>query len=104
MRGLRTEAAVFTHTRRGLLRRNLEDDLVEFEAEVLNGLVDVIAVAIADVLEGGGGNAHMQRATVDVREARGLQPGLKALTIDLLFQRAEDPNPLVQDGCRDRLK
>src|SRR5215469_6934910 len=104
MRRLRTEAAILAHTRRDLLRRNLEDNFVELEAKGFNGLVDVIAVAIADVLEGGRGNAHVQRTTVDVREARGLQPGLKALTVDLLFQRSEDPNPLVQDGCWDRLK
>ena len=104
MRGLRSKAAVFAHARRGLLRGNFEDNVVEFEAKGLDGLIDVIAVAIADVLEGGGGDAHMQRTTVDVREARWLQPGLKALTIDLLFQRTEDSHPLVQYGGWDRLK
>ena len=37
---------------RGFLRRDLEDDVIELEAEGLNRFVDVITVTIANVLEG----------------------------------------------------
>jgi hypothetical protein len=34
-------------------------------------------------------------------ETRRFQPSLKALAVDFFFERAQDPNPLVQNGCRD---
>jgi hypothetical protein len=98
---LGSEAAVLADADWSFLRGHLEDDLIDFEAEVIDGLADEVAVAVADVLELFGGNSYVQGATTDVGKARRFQPGLKALAVDFFLERTQDPNPLVQNGCRD---
>ncbi len=101
MAGLRRKAAILTHPHRSFLRRHLEHHLVDLQAQVIDSLADQIAVSVADMLELFGGNSYMQCASADVGESRRLQPCLKALAVDLFFERTQNPNPLVQNGCRD---
>jgi hypothetical protein len=82
----------------GILGGGLEDDVLDLEAEVLDGLLDEVGVAVADVLELCRGDAHKERVAGDMREARGLEPRVVGLAIDLLFERRQDANPIIQYG------
>jgi hypothetical protein len=101
MAGLGSEAAVLADADRSFLGWHLEDDLIDLEAEVIDGLTDEIAVAIAYVLELFRRDSYVEGTSADVREACWLQPGFKALAVDLFLERTQNPNPLVQYGCRD---
>jgi hypothetical protein len=96
--GLGRKATVLADADDGLLRGHGEDDLVELEAEVVDGFADEVAIAVADVLELLGRDADVQGSSADVGEAGRLQPRLIALTVDLFFERAQNANPLVQHG------
>ena len=103
--GKRGEAAVLAHTGRSrILCRCLEGDRVEFEAETLDRLVDQVAVAVADMREVFGRDAHEECAVDHAREPHGLKPCLERLPVDLLFERAEDAGPLVRLNKRRRNK
>ena len=65
-------------------------DLVHLELLRLNRFVDQVGVAIANVLKLLRWDTNKARAAVLVRKARGLQPGMERLTVDLHFQRAQD--------------
>ena len=82
----------------GVGRRNLEDDVVNFEAVVVDGFRVEIGIAVADMLELGGRDAYVEGAFGDVRVSGGLEPGFKALPVDLLLERAKNANPLVQNS------
>ncbi len=84
---LRSKAAVLADTYGSLLRRHLEDNLVDLETEVVNGFADQIAVSVADMLELFGGNSYVEGTSADVGEARRFQPRLKALAVDFFLER-----------------
>ena len=93
-----------TRARRDPAAGWLKDDVVELEAEIVDGFLDEVAVAIADVLELRRGDAHEEVFASDVGEARGFEPGLERLPVDLFFERAEDAYPVIQHGGRCRNK
>src|ERR1700740_542907 len=106
MRGNGGESAVFANAREGgIFFRRDEGHVIELELEVVDGFLDKIGVALANMLELRRGNAHEEHALLDVAEAGGLEPGVERLTIDFLFQCAEDAHPRVEHssgGCDKR--
>ena len=68
--------------------------------EVFDGLLDEVAVAIANMAELGRGNAHEQHAFADIAVACGLKPGVEGLAIDLFFERGEDLYPRIESDRR----
>src|ERR1700742_5206032 len=91
------ESAVFAHLRgAGILFGSGEGHRLDVEAEVVDGFLDEVGVAIADVLKVGGGNAHKKFLAFEVREPRWLEPGLVGLAIDLLLERSENADPIIQ--------
>ena len=96
---LRAEAAIFAEASGvGIGRGDLEDDVVELKAEVVDGFGDEVGVAIAYVLELSRRDAYVEGAFGDVGVSGGFQPGFKALAIDLFLERAKYANPLVQNS------
>ena len=85
-------------------RRNGEDHRVQLQPQHIDGFADEVRVAIRYVLKLCRWNPYMQDAVGDVRKARGLEPRLKALPVNLFLERAQNANPLVQHGCRNRNK
>ena len=94
------EPAVLAHARRaGVLLRRGEDNRVDVQRQVVDGLLDQVGILLSQVLELGRRNAHIECFARDVGEPRGLEPGLIRLAVDLLLQRGEDADPLIQYGC-----
>jgi hypothetical protein len=93
------EAAVFTDTRRGgIVLGDFKLDIVDLEAELLDGFFDEVAVLVADVLELGRGDADEEGLSDRAGVSGWLEPGLEGLPIDLLFERTENADPMVQHG------
>src|SRR6185312_1439187 len=93
------ESAVLAHARRsGILLRSCEVDGVDLKAEVVDRFLNQVRVPLADILELRRGNAHKERLALHVREARRLQPRLERMAIDLLLERTENADPLIQNG------
>jgi hypothetical protein len=101
MARLRCKATILAYANWNLLRRYLEDHLIDLQTKILDRLTNQVAIPVADMLKLLRWNPHMECPFTDVREARRLQPRLKALAVDLLFQCTKDPNPLIQNGSRN---
>jgi hypothetical protein len=84
----------------GILLRRLEDDGLQLELEVFDGLLDEVAVGLANLLELGRRNADVKRLARDVGEAGRLQPGVEPLTVHLFLERSKDSHPGVEYSCR----
>ncbi len=93
--GQRCEAAILADTGSGGLGRGLKGDGVDIEREVFDRLLDEISVAVADVGEILGGDADEEGSIVEASVARWLEPGLKGLPADLLFECRQDANPRI---------
>jgi hypothetical protein len=101
--GQRSEAPILAYALRvGILLRGFELDAVDVERKLFDGLFDEVGVLVADVLELRGGDADVESFFHHPREPRRFQPGLKGLAIDLLFERTQDADPLVQHGAGRR--
>ncbi len=82
----------------GIVLEGDELYVVELELELVDGLLNQIAVPIADMLEVSGRNAHEESPAIEMAHPRGLEEGIEGLPIDLFFQRTEDACPWVDDG------
>ena len=97
------KAAVFAWLARalrhgGIVLESHELHIVELQLEFVDGLLDEIAVAIADVLEVCGGDADEEDASVEMTDAGRLEEGVEGLPIDLFFQCPEDACPWIDDS------
>jgi hypothetical protein len=80
----------------GLVRRLFrgeEDEVIDFEVDGLDGLVDEVFVFFADVLEFFAGEEDVEGTVDDVAETCGLEPCFEGLAIYLLFEGGQDLNP-----------
>ena len=99
MRGHRRKTAVFTCAdQRGVFFRSDECDVIKLQLEIINRFADEVGVALADVFELRRGDAHEEHALFGVAEARGLEPCIERLAVDLLFERSEDAHPGIEPG------
>src|ERR1700733_10587980 len=97
----RREAAVFALRRnRWILLRSDEADVIELQRLKVDGLLNEIAVLVADVLELRRRHAHVKRAASGMRIASGLEPSFEGLAYDLFFQGREDLEPGIENRCR----
>ena len=65
------EPSILAHAHSGwIFLRDDEGNVIEFQVEGIDGLLDEIAIAIAYVLKLGRGNAHEKHPAIDVAEAR----------------------------------
>jgi len=85
-------------------RRHRVLHFLNAQLQVINRLGNQVAITVNTRLKFRAWDSYMQYLPIDVREACRLQPGLKALPIDLFFERAQDSNPLIQNRCWDRNK
>jgi hypothetical protein len=93
------ESAVFAHLGgAGILFGRAERHRFDVEAEVVDGFLDEIGVAVADVLKVGGGDAHKKFLAFEVGKSGRLQPCFVGLAIDLLLERSENADPIIQYG------
>src|SRR5205085_7364148 len=64
--------------------------------QVVERFLDQVRVLFPDVAELGRGDAHEQHSALGMAIARGLQPRLIRMPIDLFFQRIEDAHPRIR--------
>ncbi len=101
----RAEAAIPPLRRnRGVLLGGHKAHVVELQRLQVDGLLNQVAVLVADVLKLRRGHAHIERAAGDVAVARGLEPGLEGLADDLLFEGRENLEPGIECCCRRSCK
>jgi hypothetical protein len=77
-----------------------EGDVVEFQMEVFDRLLNQVAIAIANVAELRRGNADKKQALANIAIARGLEPGIERLAVHLFFERGEDLYPGIKSDRR----
>jgi hypothetical protein len=101
-----SESAVVTNRRKGrIFFRSNESHIVEFKFQIVDRFLNQIGVSLTDVLELRRRNTHVEDAIFRMAEASGLEPCVKGLTIDFLFQCAEDAHPGIEHGggcCDER--
>jgi hypothetical protein len=68
--------------------------------QILDRLLDEIAVAIPNVAELGSRDPHKEQTLPDVAVPRGLKPGIERLAVHLLFERGEDLYPGIKSDRR----
>src|SRR5437868_9394738 len=73
--------------------------IFEFEAHVIDGLKDQVAVLISDVTELSRGYADKHHLAHRMAEAGGFEPGFVRMMVNFLFQGAENAHPWVYLGC-----
>ena len=96
MRGQRSKATIAARGRRGRICLDSDKgDIVDVEVLQLYGFLNEVAVLVADVVELLCRDSHVEGLSGDVAVTGGLEPRLKRLAIDLLFERTQDAYPLV---------
>src|ERR1700733_4770750 len=97
----RSEPSILAHPNR--VRVFLRDHklyIIEFEMERIDGFLNQVPIAVANVLKLGRGNPHKKHPAGDVAEARRLEPGIKRLPVNFLFESTQDPSPRIGHGGR----
>jgi hypothetical protein len=96
MGGNRPEAAILALRRnRGILLGGDKTDVVQLQIQLLDGLLNQVAILVAQVLKLRRGHAHIQRAPHYVAVSSGFEPGLERLADYLLLQSCENLKPRV---------
>jgi hypothetical protein len=86
MGGNRPETAIGTQRRnRGILLGGDETDLVQLQFQLLDGLLNQVAILVAEVLKLRRGDADVQRAPHYVAVSSGFEPSLERLADYLLL-------------------
>ena len=74
-------------------------DVLELEAQVLDGLADQVAILLADVAEVGVGDTCTNSVgPCRMAEAGGFEPGFVGVPVDFLFQRIQYEHPRIGRG------
>ena len=103
--GNRPEAAVLALRRnRGVFLGGHKTDVVQLQRLQVDGLLNQVAVLVADVLKLRRRHAHIERAARDVTVASGFEPGLERLANHLLLQGRENLKPGVESRRRRNCK
>src|ERR1700722_1858828 len=93
------EPSILAHPDSGrVFLRDDEGYVIEFKVERINGFLNQVAVAVADVLKLGRGDPHEKHPASDVTEPRGFQPGVKRLPVDFLLESSQYPGPGIGHG------
>jgi len=96
-REVRGEAAIMPNGRGGrIIFRGDEFHLLIFHAEVIDGFLDEIGIFVTNMAELDCGHANEQNSATGVAVARGLEPGIVGVPIDLFFQRVENAQPRIR--------
>jgi len=105
MRGQRRKAAVLARrrNRRIFLGRD-EADVIQLQRLQIDGLLDQVAILVADMLELRRGHAHIERAAGHMAVTGGLEPGFKGLANNLLLECCENVDPGIERRRRRNCK
>ena len=96
-REVRGEAAIMPNGGGGrIIFRGDEFHLLIFHTEVIDGFLDEIGVFVANMAELDCGHANEQNSATGVAVARGLEPRIVGVPIDLFFQRVENAQPRIR--------
>src|SRR5207302_3256023 len=96
-REVRGEAAIMPNGGGGpIIFRGDEFHLLIFLTEAIDGFLDEIGVFVANMAELDCGHANEQNSTTGVAVARGLEPRIVGVPIDLFFQRVENAQPRIR--------
>lgn len=78
-----------------IIIRSYELHFIEAQSQVVYCFLDEIGVFISNVPELRGWDPNKKNRTVRMTVARWFQPGIVGMSIDLLLERVENPDPGV---------
>ena len=79
-----------------IIIRGHEFDFTESEAQYIDSFLNQVSVFVAGVAKFHCWNTDEENASTGVAVARGLEPGIVGVPIDLFFQRVENAQPRIR--------